>query len=209
MSGLARRALLLRAGLTGVLVLMFFDLLEDVALYLAYVHAWWSAQQLGPWLSFFKMLSAALVAVPLAVAAVAVLTGWTVLRKTLASARAVLLIVGATVALVLFLRLGTEQVDDVVRAWTWPVGLAAALATLGAAALVLGVVRDLTDDAREQLKPNDGERDTQTLLLATCLGVAIVGGILPHWLGPRASGRRGDALRPLPRRELGAGRAGS
>jgi hypothetical protein len=176
MSALAgARARMLRAGLAGVPLLMFVDLLEDAALYLAYIHTWWPAQVAGPWLSLVKMLLLAFVAVPLVVAAVSVLTGWKVLGKTLASARAVLLVVITAATLLLFLPLGTEQVDDVVRAWSWGGGIAAAVTTLGAAALVLGAVRELTGGEPERLDPNGGDEEPQVLLLAAALAAAIAG----------------------------------
>ena len=109
------------------------------------------------------MVVAGFVAVPLAVAAVTILAGHDKLRANLAASRGVLVVLGAVVGLLLVLPIGSEQIDDVVRAWTIVSAPAAVLAAVLAAGVVLGAVRQLTAGTPEHLQPYDGDRPTTVL----------------------------------------------
>ena len=176
------RSLLLAIGLVMIVVRFVVDVLEVVALFVAHCWGWGPAQVFGPWLTLATLVTAGIVAVPLAVAGVTILTGNGKLRASLAASRGVLVVLGAAIGLLLVLPIGSEQIDDVVRAWTPVNAVAAAVATVLAAGVVVGAVRQLTTGTPENLDPDTGDSpNTRLLVLVVVVGLSgvdlVLGGL--------------------------------
>jgi hypothetical protein len=153
------RGQLLVVGPALVLLLVIVDLLEDVVLFAANTSTGWNwTHAVGPWLSLIKLVLVGMAVLPLVVTAATVLAGHEKLRAALIASRGVSVVVGAAAVLLLVLPLGSEQADDVVRAWGGPNAIAAVAFTLIAAAVVLCAVRQLTAGVPENLEPDTAGR---------------------------------------------------
>ncbi|MCO1658276.1 hypothetical protein [Pseudonocardia humida] len=178
----AARVRMLRWAVCALAVLAVVDLAEHVLLHLRYVVMDADDTRFDPVLSgvtWVKTLAFAVVVGPAAVAAASALRVSRPLRGALAGARGVVVVVGLLVVLLVLLPMGAAQIDDVVRAWGGQQALVAVLATVAAALVVVGAVRELTSDTPECLRPYEG-RDPQPLLLLVGVGLAAVGTVV--WL---------------------------
>ncbi|WP_214402271.1 hypothetical protein [Pseudonocardia lacus] len=178
----AARVRMLRWAVCALLALAVVDVVEDVLLHVRYVAMAADDTRFDLVLSavtWVKTLAVAVVVGPVAVAAASALRVSRTLRGALAGARGVVVVVALLVVLLVVLPMGAAQIDDVVRAWGGQQAVVAVLATLAAALVVVGAVRELTSDTPECPRPFEG-RDPQPLLLVVSIALAVVGGLV--WL---------------------------
>ncbi|MFC0626353.1 hypothetical protein [Kribbella deserti] len=180
-----RRSRMIASGGVALLLLIVVDVIENVALYRAYAGSGSvlaiGAVAIGPLMSLLKVvLAVAMIGPPLLVTAILLLKA-TALRRAIASARGVLLVVAAVVLLV-STGIGAAQLDDVVRAWDGLRGLWAFLACFVLAGTVTGATRRLTaDDAIERPAPDSGA-SAQPFVLGLGLILVALGALL-NWIG--------------------------
>jgi hypothetical protein len=174
------RSGLLRWARLGLVALVAVDVVENGLLLWIY-----GFERVPGWLGWPASVATLLkVALAVAVLAPLLLAGGVALRRrrdvgrALAGARAVLIVVAVLAVLLVVLPLGAQQVDDVVRAWSFWQGAAATLATLLAAWVAVGATRDLTSGRHaENFRPTDGADPQEALLLAAVV-VGVVGAAL-------------------------------
>jgi hypothetical protein len=163
----------LRGAQLALGVLVVVDALEDVCLYFGYRQRVDAVLGIGGALTILKVALAAAVVVPLLAAVVVALRQSVRVRTALKSARVVLVVLGA-LALLLVVRIGAEQVDDVIRAWRPAAALLAIGTAVAAVIVVRGAVTALSGEYADNPQPESGA-DPQPILLGSAVVLAVVG----------------------------------
>ncbi|WP_328992693.1 hypothetical protein OG394_00480 [Kribbella sp. NBC_01245] len=180
-----RRSRMIVSGGVALLLLIVVDVIENIALWRAYADGGSvlaiGGLAIGPLMSVLKLLlTVAMIGPPLLVVGILLLKA-TALRRAVASARGVLIVVAALVLLV-STGIGAAQLDDVVRSWDGLRGLWAFLACVVLAGTVTGATRRLTaDDALDRPAPDSGD-SAQPFVLGLGLILVALGALL-SWIG--------------------------
>lgn len=176
-----RRQMALQIASGALVLLVLVDLLEDWQLRRALVDGdgltpLVAGLALGPTMSALKLVLAAVVILVVVVVGLVMAAGNIPLSRALLSARGVLYGLGA-LALLLMVGIGADQVDDVIRAWDLTQMFLAVGAMTALAVTVSGVIRLLTNVARDRPKPSTG-KDPQSFLLGAGALLVVVGWLL-------------------------------
>ncbi|HEX2301029.1 MAG TPA: hypothetical protein VHH34_21395, partial [Pseudonocardiaceae bacterium] len=176
----AVRRRILRIPVLFVLPLAVVNLVEAFAVRAAYrdgsrIAVAIGPVPVGPALSALTLLLAAVIVIPLLVAGLGTAYDSVTLRQAVTGSRVILLMVAIAV-LLLFTGIGADQVDDVIRAWSWWYALFATLTAVVAALVVVGTITELTGMSAEPPHPDRGD-DPLPMLIKVGLALGGFGGL--------------------------------
>lgn len=177
---------LVRCTFMLVTALAIVDFFEKVTLWGAYTNNWeWVLMQpfpIGPALSATKILLTVLVLLGLVIVTGGMLrlAVFRPLLQALVAARGVVLVVVLCWVL-LSVRIGADQVDDVIRAWDWSRGMLTVLAAVLAVLVIAGSIARLTDQSVDRPDPRRG--DSPLPLLGTIGILLVTSGTVIWWIG--------------------------